>query len=335
MIFRRRVSLRVIFTIAIFLLIILFFTTIVQFNQMDSRVYSASHDANYQKKIESEIDRLRRLEKFRKKHKFGQVDENNNNINNHQQNDFNEYDRVEPTVVDLTFVKAVESMERIVHIDLKGAAPKLTFLKEFIPYIKKLGATGVLIEYEDFFPYANDLETVCNQNHYTRQELTLLFDIISENQLKLIPLIQTYGHMEFVLKLKQYAHLREHKQHYQVISPCMADSYEKVLYKMIDQIIDTHPSSLEYIHIGCDEVYHINVNTACASLSHLKTTEDFFVYHVTKLVNYVKSKRPDLKVMIWDDMIRHNMIANVSGRVMTISDLNLRQEFRIRNACDY
>jgi hexosaminidase len=33
---------------------------------------------------------------------------------------------------------------------------------------------------------------------------------------------------------------------------------------------------------------------------------------VTKLVNYVKSKKPHLKVIIWDDMIRKNMITSMS-----------------------
>jgi len=91
-------------------------------------------------------------------------------------------------------------------------------------------------------------------------------------------LVQTFGHLEFVLKLKQFAYLREVKQHFQVISPCLNDTYDKLLFKMLDQIIDSHPEELEYIHIGCDEVYFINVNPACKNLESLKNKQDFFIY---------------------------------------------------------
>lgn len=48
------------------------------------------------------------------------------------------------------------SANRIFHIDLKGAAPKLDYLLKLIPFIKKIGATGILIEYEDMFPFTGE-----------------------------------------------------------------------------------------------------------------------------------------------------------------------------------
>ena len=160
---------------------------------------------------------------------------------------------------------------------LKGSPPKLAYLKEFLPFAKSAGATGVLIEYEDFFPYKNDLEAVANQNHYTPNELKQLFDLLKENKMSVIPLVQTYGHLEYVLKLKQFAYLREASEHFQVISPCLNDTYEKVVFRMIDQILDAHPTEIEYIHIGCDEVYHVNINEACKSMTNLKNIHDFFI----------------------------------------------------------
>lgn len=35
--------------------------------------------------------------------------------------------------------------KRIVHLDLKGAPPRIGFLKKFLPMIKNMGATGILL----------------------------------------------------------------------------------------------------------------------------------------------------------------------------------------------
>ena len=42
---------------------------------------------------------------------------------------------------------------RIVHFDLKGAPPSIDYMKKVVTISKELGATGVLIEYEDMFPW--------------------------------------------------------------------------------------------------------------------------------------------------------------------------------------
>ena len=42
---------------------------------------------------------------------------------------------------------------RIVHFDLKGAPPTMDYMKKVVRLSKQLGATGVLIEYEDMFPW--------------------------------------------------------------------------------------------------------------------------------------------------------------------------------------
>ena len=42
---------------------------------------------------------------------------------------------------------------RIIHIDLKGAPPIVDYFIAYVRLIKRLGGTGVLIEWEDTFPY--------------------------------------------------------------------------------------------------------------------------------------------------------------------------------------
>lgn len=60
---------------------------------------------------------------------------------------------------------------RLVHFDLKGAPPKMEYLLKLIPMFVKLGATGLLVEYEDMFPYEGILESTAASNHYTKAEV--------------------------------------------------------------------------------------------------------------------------------------------------------------------
>jgi len=68
--------------------------------------------------------------------------------------------------------------ERLVHLDLKGAPPKLSFLKQLLPMLRALGATGLLIEYEDMFPYSGVLQPLAAHNAYKEDELKVSTGII-------------------------------------------------------------------------------------------------------------------------------------------------------------
>ena len=99
---------------------------------------------------------------------------------------------------------------KIVHLDLKGAPPKLAYFAEIFPLIKKLGATGILMEYEDMFPFSGlSLDNSPAHNAYTPLTISKINQLAKENHLEIIPLIQTFGHLEFLLKLPEHVHLRE------------------------------------------------------------------------------------------------------------------------------
>jgi hypothetical protein len=56
---------------------------------------------------------------------------------------------------------------------------------------------------------------------------------------------------------------------------------------------------LNYVHIGCDEVWHLGECSRCRN----HDSKDLFLSHVTKMAKYVREKYKLIPI-IWDDMLR-------------------------------
>lgn len=124
---------------------------------------------------------------------------------------------------------------RLVHIDFKGAPPKLAYLQKLFPLIKRFGGTGLLLEWEDMFPWGGNLSPIAASNAYSKSEIREILKMAAANGLEVIPLIQTFGHVEFALKLPDFAHLREVQESPQALCPSFNASM-KFVEQMVDQV---------------------------------------------------------------------------------------------------
>ena len=106
---------------------------------------------------------------------------------------------------------------KLVHLDLKGAPPRVSYYEEFFPLIRSLGATGILMEYEDMFPFSGpQFQDLPAYNAYSKSDIQHILQLATNNELEIIPLIQAFGHLEFLLKLERYTELREVHKYPQV-----------------------------------------------------------------------------------------------------------------------
>ncbi|KAK5644619.1 hypothetical protein RI129_005919 [Pyrocoelia pectoralis] len=188
---------------------------------------------------------------------------------------------------------------RIVHLDLKGAPPKVSYFKKIFTLLKTLGATGLLIEYEDMFPYSGILKDIKAGNAYSVDDIKQILAAAQESKLEVIPLIQTFGHLEFALKHSNWSKLREVPDSPQALCPNRNGTMEFIM-EMLKQILELH-TKITYLHIGCDEVFQMGECEICR----LELHENLFLRHVSSVANVIRKQWPHLRLIIWDDMLRH------------------------------
>jgi len=132
--------------------------------------------------------------------------------------------------------------ERLIHFDLKGAPPKVDYLVKILKLSAELGATGVLMEYEDMFPFEGRLASVAATNHYSRKDVKTLLDTCAELGLEVIPLVQTFGHLEMLLKLPEFAQFRDVEEMPESICPCDPGA-QLAVKELIRQVMELHPKA--------------------------------------------------------------------------------------------
>lgn len=145
-----------------------------------------------------------------------------------------------------------------------------------MPLFKEWGATGLLIEWEDTFPFDGEhLDAIGSfgtdsPGLYSKEQVTEILGLAEEHRLDVIPLVQTFGHLEvlttnflfvvplisfflqFVLKHDKFRGLREVENFPGSICPSNPESLPLV-QNMIEQVIKMHPN-IKMLHIGADEV---------------------------------------------------------------------------------
>jgi len=119
--------------------------------------------------------------------------------------------------------------------------------------------------------------------------------------LEVIPLVQTFGHLEFVLKHKEFAYLRDVAEMPESVCPCHNDTMA-VVRDIVDQVMALHRGAA-MLHIGCDEVFHLGECSECLGGSRTS----IFTEHVVRVAQYAATVHK-VKPIIWDDMLRNMMI---------------------------
>nr|XP_053631554.1 hexosaminidase D-like isoform X1 [Cherax quadricarinatus] len=198
-----------------------------------------------------------------------------------------------------------EKVHSLVHLDLKGAPPRLGYFEQLFPILSSFGATGLLVEYEDMFPYHGKVAHIRAPHAYLPDDIIKLHTLATNNNLIVIPLVQTFGHFEFVLKHDENRAIREIERYPNALCPTHPDAFPLVS-RIIAQVVELHPND-KFFHIGADEVWHIGKCPRCQNEMEVKkmSSSDLFLAWVFKVAWWMKKEYPNLTIIMWDDMMRN------------------------------
>lgn len=178
------------------------------------------------------------------------------------------------------------------HVDLRIQVMTMSELRRFARQLSGQGINTLLMEWEASYPYEKH-RVISGRYAYTRQEIKDFVAYCNSLNIDVIPLQQSFGHVEYILKHHRYKELRQDQKDFSQVNPAKEELCKALFTDLFTDIISTHTSP--YIHIGGDETYILD-------RSPLSKEEKGRIYgdYVKMIANLVLSlgKRP----VIWADI---------------------------------
>lgn len=138
------------------------------------------------------------------------------------------------------------------HIDLRIQVMKMPALKQFAKKLSENGINTLVMEWEASYPYEKH-SIISNRYAYSREEIKSFISYCNSLNIDVIPLQQSFGHVEYILRHPRYKDLREDQKDYSQVNPLKEELCKELFTDLFKDMVSTHTS--EYIHIGGDETY--------------------------------------------------------------------------------
>lgn len=138
------------------------------------------------------------------------------------------------------------------HLDLRIQVMKLDALKDFADELSSHGINTLIMEWEATFPFESH-PVISNQYAYTKEEIADFINYCEKLGIDVVPLQQSLGHLEYVLRYQRYVEMREDLKDVSQICPMEPELNRELMTDLITEMAKAHPS--KYIHLGGDEAY--------------------------------------------------------------------------------
>lgn len=197
---------------------------------------------------------------------------------------------------------------RGIHLDFKGAPLPIGVLLDEMARMASWGINLLVFEYEDAFPYSFDT-TIQAPTAYSPADITRVIDTCKSLGVEVVPLVQTFGHLDFVLKHPHYSHLAQTEGSFASIDPTLPEGRQIVL-AMIDNILDAHPD-IRWLHLGGDEVDDLGQGHRSKARADQIGNDGLYLEHMMPILDHVIAR--GVRPILWDDMMRRWPMASLQA----------------------
>ncbi len=183
---------------------------------------------------------------------------------------------------------------RFIHWDTKHHRDKMETLKRYLDWSAYFKINAIAFEMEDKYEYPTH-PIIGGPNAFTKEEMHELTRYALDRFIQLIPNVQAPAHMGFVLKHKEFEHLRaEEESNYQA---CMCDEEAiELIFDLYQDMIDATPG-VDYFFVSTDEVYYAGICAKCKHEYNEDTRSQIWVDYLNRVNQWMSDR--DRRVLAW------------------------------------
>lgn len=187
---------------------------------------------------------------------------------------------------------------KAVHFDMKSMIPTAEYALTLVDELAEQGINAVLVEFEDKFPF-DVTKGIHHPCAWSKDEFRAFGARCKERNIELIPLMQSIGHLDYILKYPKFRELRDGGPEGTTYQWCIAleETFE-LWCKMVEELLEVFPDT-KIFHIGADEC---NMKVPCKVCGENKL--DVYIKRVARCAEYIQKK--NLQVVLWDDVFRNH-----------------------------
>ncbi|MBL7734163.1 MAG: beta-N-acetylhexosaminidase [Chitinophagaceae bacterium] len=186
---------------------------------------------------------------------------------------------------------------RMIYWDDAHHLERLAAMKRAISQAAHYKINAIALKLEGHFQY-KDAKPIVEPYAYTPAEYQELTDYAKKRHIELIPFLDAPGHVSFILKHPEYAHLRaypDNNYHFSAVNP----KVDELLLKMYDNLMEAN-KGVKYIFLSTDEAYYVGKpENEQAKARELGGNGRLWAYFVSRIANELHKKGRE--VFIWGE----------------------------------
>jgi hypothetical protein len=187
---------------------------------------------------------------------------------------------------------------RVYHLDLKGTRRTLANLKAILPSLAEAKVNAVLAEYEDYVRLDRHPSLAVPQA-LSKAEVREWVTAAQDYNVTVIPLVQTLGHLQYVLRQPKYAHLQEKTGEPSEACATHPETWP-LIRDFLDEMMDVH-AGMPLFHVGLDETFHLGTCPRCQARLGGQSRMSIYVEWVNRCCRHVRER--GFTPIVWGDIV--------------------------------